>query len=256
MDAVKRKLALLESRLETLIEGSAARLFPGKGIPQRLANRLVEAMQASIRPGPNGEPMVPGLFILAAHPEQALALQNDHALLNDLTSTIRESGQDAGLRFLSPPIVRVVAAPRLAPGEIQVIVRDVHDDLPQTAAVPVAQESGVEGVPAGVALIVNGVQVFRISRAVVNIGRSMDNHLVINNPGVSRRHAQLRFLQGQFVIFDLDSTGGTWVNGKRVQQHSLQHGDVISLSGVPLVFTQEDAGLNLSESPFFRGSQG
>jgi len=66
-----------------------------------------------------------------------------------------------------------------------------------------------------------------------------DNHLVIDDPRVSRLHAQLRIVRGQFVIFDLDSTGGTFVNGQRIHQYTLRAGDVISLAGVPLVFGQE-----------------
>jgi pSer/pThr/pTyr-binding forkhead associated (FHA) protein len=52
-------------------------------------------------------------------------------------------------------------------------------------------------------------------------------------------HAQLRLVRGQFVIFDLDSTGGTFVNGQRIRQQALRAGDVISLAGVPLVYGQE-----------------
>jgi pSer/pThr/pTyr-binding forkhead associated (FHA) protein len=45
------------------------------------------------------------------------------------------------------------------------------------------------------------------------------------------------------VVFDLDSSGGTLVNGRRVLQQALQPGDVVSLAGVPLVFGQDDPGL-------------
>jgi pSer/pThr/pTyr-binding forkhead associated (FHA) protein len=41
------------------------------------------------------------------------------------------------------------------------------------------------------------------------------------------------------MIFDLNSTGGTFVNGKRVTQSMLYPGDVISLAGVPLIYGQE-----------------
>jgi pSer/pThr/pTyr-binding forkhead associated (FHA) protein len=52
----------------------------------------------------------------------------------------------------------------------------------------------------------------------------------------------LRAIRGRFVVFDLDSAGGTWVNGQRVLQHTLVPGDVISLSGVPLVYGQDSVG--------------
>ena len=53
-------------------------------------------------------------------------------------------------------------------------------------------------------------------------------------------HAQLRLIQGSFVIFDLDSLGGTFVNDIAVSSHMLNPGDVIRLAGVPLVYGIEE----------------
>jgi pSer/pThr/pTyr-binding forkhead associated (FHA) protein len=41
------------------------------------------------------------------------------------------------------------------------------------------------------------------------------------------------------VLFDLNSTGGTYVNGQRIYQHALKAGDVISLSGVPVIYGED-----------------
>jgi pSer/pThr/pTyr-binding forkhead associated (FHA) protein len=68
----------------------------------------------------------------------------------------------------------------------------------------------------------------------------MDNQLVIDDPRVSRSHAQLRAIKGRYILFDLNSTGGTFVNGQRTNQSILYPGDVISLSGVPLIFGQDN----------------
>jgi pSer/pThr/pTyr-binding forkhead associated (FHA) protein len=75
---------------------------------------------------------------------------------------------------------------------------------------------------------------------VINIGRRLDNQLVIDDPRISRSHAQLRAIKGRFVIFDLNSTGGTFVNGERTSQSVMYPGDVISLAGVPLVYGQDN----------------
>ena len=63
---------------------------------------------------------------------------------------------------------------------------------------------------------------------------------MIDDPRISRSHAQLRAIKGRFVIFDLNSTGGTFVNAQRTSQSVLYPGDVISLAGVPLVFGQDN----------------
>jgi len=84
------------------------------------------------------------------------------------------------------------------------------------------------------------VKVHPLNEAVVNIGRRLENQLVIDDPRVSRNHAQLRAIKGRFVLFDLNSTGGTFVNGQRTSQTVLYPGDVISLAGVALIFGQDN----------------
>jgi pSer/pThr/pTyr-binding forkhead associated (FHA) protein len=89
-------------------------------------------------------------------------------------------------------------------------------------------------------LIVNGVDLFPIRQPIVSIGRRIDSGLVLNDPRVSRTHAELRCIRGRFVIFDTNSSGGTYVNGKRVAHCVLYDGDVISLAGVHLIFKQKN----------------
>jgi pSer/pThr/pTyr-binding forkhead associated (FHA) protein len=95
-------------------------------------------------------------------------------------------------------------------------------------------------VPQNAFLIIEGIKVFPLQQAIVSIGRRLDNTLVIDDPRVSRTHALLRAINGRYVIFDLDSTGGTYVNGQRISQSALFAGDVIWLAGVTLVFGQDN----------------
>lgn len=85
-------------------------------------------------------------------------------------------------------------------------------------------------------LVVNGIDIFPLKQPVTSIGRRLDNVLVLNDPRVSRAHAELRSFRGRYVIFDMGSTGGTYVNGKRVTDSVVYDGDVISLAGVHLIF--------------------
>jgi pSer/pThr/pTyr-binding forkhead associated (FHA) protein len=88
-------------------------------------------------------------------------------------------------------------------------------------------------------LIVNGLTTYTLTEAVINIGRDPSNQVHLKDLRVSRLHAQLRLIQGRFVIFDLDSLGGTFVNDVAVSNHQLNPGDVIRLAGVPLVYGVE-----------------
>jgi hypothetical protein len=143
------------------------------------------------------------------------------------------------MRLSGPLSLRVEPGWDLAPGEVHVIASDSLQDLSPTTGLALYPDSPSPIVPRGAFLIVDGVRVFPLEAAVVNIGRREDNQLVVDDPRVSRLHAQLRIAHGQFVIFDLDSTGGTFINGLRIRQQVLKAGDVISLAGVPLVFGQE-----------------
>jgi len=112
-------------------------------------------------------------------------------------------------------------------------------DEPQNKS-DIPEKSAEEAVPEHAYLIISGVKVFPLGSPVINIGRRLDNALVIDDPRVSRNHAQLRAEGGRFVVYDLNSTGGTFVNGKRVTQCVLYPGDVISLAGVPIIFGQDN----------------
>jgi pSer/pThr/pTyr-binding forkhead associated (FHA) protein len=64
----------------------------------------------------------------------------------------------------------------------------------------------------------------------LTIGRDSSNGVAINDAEVSRKHARLTFQGGKFVIEDLGSTNGTFVNGQRLTgPHVLKGGDVVSL---------------------------
>jgi len=100
-----------------------------------------------------------------------------------------------------------------------------------------------DAIPQNAILIIEGVIVYSLKESVINIGRKFGNHIIIDDPRISREHAQLRAIQGHFVLFDLDSTGGTFVNGQRTSRIVLYPGDIISLAGVTLIYAQDNPTL-------------
>ena len=100
--------------------------------------------------------------------------------------------------------------------------------------------------PPSAYIIVNS-EVFPLTNGLINIGRKLDNHIVLQDPRVSRNHVQIRVMDGQFVLLDLNSTGGTKVNEKTVSKSVLYSGDTISLAGLELKFVQ-DAPRMISKS--------
>ena len=80
-------------------------------------------------------------------------------------------------------------------------------------------------------------EIYKLSKNITSIGRRDDNDLIIDNLKVSRVHAQIRRTKDSFILFDIDSTSGTKVNGHLIRQHKLSNGDVIEIADVPLIFS-------------------
>src|SRR5258706_398479 len=75
-----------------------------------------------------------------------------------------------------------------------------------------------------------------VNLPIFNIGRRIENNLVMNDPRVSRIHAQLRPMNGNYVLFDLGSTGGTFINGRSITELCLT-GVLLSANGLPKYLT-------------------
>lgn len=115
------------------------------------------------------------------------------------------------------------------------------DDPQETPSAPQARPGeDVVTIPEDAFVIVDGVKVIPLTKPVINIGRRVENNIVIDDPRVSRTHAQMRAINGRYVLFDLNSTGGSYINGQRITQSIVYPGDVISLAGVNLIYGQKN----------------
>jgi len=84
--------------------------------------------------------------------------------------------------------------------------------------------------------VANKGQTHRIDGERVTLGADGDCDIVIPSDQVSERHASLRFQDAGFVLTDLDSSNGTFVNGDEVQQESLKDGDRVRFGPEEFVF--------------------
>ncbi len=92
----------------------------------------------------------------------------------------------------------------------------------------------------------------QFSLSPLTIGRAETNDLVLAGLLISRNHAQIMYEHGDFVIYDRDSTNGTYVNGQRVAAHPLSHGDRIQIGPYVLEFLlarQPKSAAALTPSP-------
>ena len=68
-----------------------------------------------------------------------------------------------------------------------------------------------------------------LHKQTISIGRAPNNDIIIDNPAVSQLHANISFVNGQFIIEDQKSLNGTFVNGKNITKYVLKDGDSIKI---------------------------
>lgn len=238
---MRTKLDQIEARLQALIESSIEILARGDA-QHRLAHQLVRAAFENINTDLDERSIGPEVFSIYLHPESLEYWRNHSNQLAEISACLQEAAREHGIYFSSQPVIRLVPDPQLAVDDINVIASDEENISGQTAAFsPIPTPPAQTAIPRNAFLIIDGNRVFSLDRVVINIGRRADNHLVLEDPRISRSHAQIRAIRGQYVLFDLNSTGGTIVNGRRINQCALKPGDVISLSGVPLIYGEDSA---------------
>jgi hypothetical protein len=222
--------------MEALVEGTFARLFAGRVHPRDVALQLARALEDSAAAG---EPAT--RYIVHVHPEDAQALLQAHPdLAQLLAGELLALARDAHLTLPEPPQVVLQAEPAQKSHSLVVVAERAPAASSDTLAMTPAQPAKAAAAPRAF-LILDGERTMALTQPVVSLGRRFDNTVILDDARVSRAHAQLRLRYGRYVVYDLGSTGGTFVNGQRVDECVLRPGDVISLGGVPVIYG-EDAG--------------
>lgn len=82
---------------------------------------------------------------------------------------------------------------------------------------------------------------FSFDRIEITIGRTMENDVVLPDPGISRQHLSIRDKGGAYILKDLGSSNGTLLNGRKVLEEVLKSGDVITIGGAKVRFEAEES---------------
>ncbi len=233
----------IEKHLSELIETPFRAFFPDSQAGQLLAKRLVEAMSDNLEVDESGRLTAPIYYEIHLNPIHASLWRDPPDLTGMLTTAIKQAAREQGVAFELHPVINVTFDGSIGPQDIQVTTLDESELAGATTETP-AELPESRGLPEVAFLIINGDQHLVLDQPVITIGRADSNQLVLNDPRVSRLHAQLRIIDGIFHIFDLDSTGGTLVNGKLIQQAALVPGDVIDIGDVSMVYGEEFPALD------------
>ena len=91
-------------------------------------------------------------------------------------------------------------------------------------------------------LIINR-QMIPLDKRVTRIGRQLGNDVVLQEESVSRFHAEIRNEDGKYILYDNNSTAGTYVNSKRIDRCVLISSDLLSFSCIQVMFVNNNAKL-------------
>lgn len=226
-------LARFERLMEQVVEGSLRRVFPTQLQPVQLAKAAARAMEQAQVIGVHGAE-VPNRYELRLAPADLERFSAYATILSQqVASYLSDYARERGLRPVAEPRVALVEDAALRAGSVRADARFV--DLPAAAHREI--DAAVEGTrrlrladlaaaqPVQTAaggdrlwLAVAGGAPYALepSAGVVRLGRATDNDLVLASPRVSRYHAQLRWVESSWLVYDLDSTNGTWLDDRRV----------------------------------------
>jgi hypothetical protein len=135
------------------------------------------------------------------------------SLSRELGDAAREHARAEGYEFVGPVQVEIAEDPKMRPNRYS-IDSEVRE--------------GPDGLPAGSIRLADGRRITVGSQSLV-LGRLPECAVVLDDPNVSRRHAEIRRRGSDVYVVDLGSTNGTRVNGLRVKEQLLNDGDEIEV---------------------------
>jgi len=230
-----------EKGVEGAVSGVFARAFKGDVQPVEIAARLQRELDAEAKLMSRDKKLVPNDFTVELSPHDHDKLAPYAATLTrELGDELRTHAADRGYVFSGPIRIDLELDPRLPTGRFTVTSEAVAGVAAPAAPAPTASPSS--SAPSGPApggrprtqelvLEVNGMR-HPLSPPGLVIGRGTEADLRINDPGISRRHAEIRVGQstdGTMDIVDLGSTNGITVDGHKVRHAVLREGSRIEI---------------------------
>jgi Protein of unknown function (DUF3662)/FHA domain len=208
-----------EERVERTVEGVFARAFRSKIKPIELGRRLCREMDNNRSIDVRGRTIVPNSFTFYLSPADVAPFAEIHsALIKELVQAAHEHASDERYAFMGPVVI------------------ELHEDPEQPAGRFACEAHMLDGasLPVHGVLVMSDGSRLEVGGTPITIGRLPDCDIQLQDANASRRHAEIRVVDGRHQITDLKSTNGTRVNGAPIGSHNLSYGDLITVGGISL----------------------
>ena len=221
-------LQRFEMRLEHAVSGAFAKAFRSAVQPVELAAALQREVDNSAQILSRNRRLVPNTFHIELSPMDHDRLSPyQETLTTELIEMLREHADEQHYVFAGPVTIDLSEEEDLVTGRFR--VRSTA-----TASVQGGRKASVASPDAGATVEVNGSRHAIPSDGLV-VGRGAEADLRINDPGISRRHAEFRVEGRQVRVADLGSTNGTLVDGQKVRETTVRDGARVRLGNTELV---------------------
>jgi hypothetical protein len=226
-------LQRFENRLEQVVSGAFAKAFRSAVQPVEVAAALQREIDNSAQILSRNRRLVPNQFHVELSPADHERLAPYSSTLSEeLTDMLQEHAHEQSYVFTGPVSITFDQRDDLTTGRFRVRSAALAKVTPDHSVTDTAVRR------ANVVLEVNGLK-HPLDPPGIVIGRGSDADLRINDPGVSRRHAEIRVYANErsgteVSVVDLGSTNGMLVNGTRVQQATLEDGSTIKIGNTTM----------------------
>jgi hypothetical protein len=222
-----------------MIEDRLARLLDGGLSVHVVAKNLVQAMEQGIIQT-NGTQLAPDRYLIVVNSSVLEDIEHRYPDLGrDLGEHLVALAAEVQLQIKQVPEIRFVPDDTLLAHEIRVKAEHTRPAYERTQVMTPVDETPAHNMR-DAHLVIDSDRLMPLTETLINIGRHIDNHIVLDQPTVSRRHCQLKWRFGHYVVYDLHSKAGTFVNSLQIQEHRLKSGDVIHVGNARLVYIEED----------------
>jgi FHA domain-containing protein len=252
-------LRSLESKIADLVEGTFGRVFRSEVRPVELARGLAKEMDQH-KTVSVSRTYVPNEYVVWLSPQDRERFTDvEHEIADELGAYLLEHARREKLALVARPQVSFDTDDALNLGEFGIQARLVRASKDAPRAEPVQGDHGHTMVystserlraeldeprgpqPTGRAMVLAEGKRMLVSSSGATIGRSRDCDIVLADPNVSRRHAEVRpDGRGGWQVRDLGSTNGVKVNGRRIDGPApVQTGDRLALGTADVRFVLE-----------------
>lgn len=246
----------IEQRLEGLVEGFFTKVFRSGLQPVEVGRRILREMTGGKTVSVN-RIYAPNEFrVSMSSDDYAKFSQMEAGLQREFSELVIEQAKQERWNLMGIPRITFHEEESMGRGELKVeasLTADPDapsrvytrepkpDDASSTRAVSsdTASRLGLEASGARLVVIDDSgkeSETISITKDPVVIGRMSTNDVVLSDPNVSRRHAELRRAGGRWLLVDLGSTNGTSVNGKLAREHELNDGDRLMFGSTKIRF--------------------